>query len=85
MQPLPDDHELSHDDLPPGAETIPASPQTTAGDSQNSGATGPVIFIGGLNDQNSAIVYREYERFKFARPDVPSRYFSHDENRAIGN
>jgi len=41
--------------------------------------------VGGLRDHNSAVVYNEYERFKFARPDVPSRYFPHDANRDIAN
>ena len=61
-----------------------AAPAPDRSEAENAAAPGHVIFVGGAGDQNSAIVYREYERFKFARPDISSRYFSHDQNREIG-
>lgn len=81
-----DDDSFSPDPLQADATSGPGgTPQPGTNDIQDSSDPGSVIFVGGLGDQNSAIVYKEYERFKFARPDVASRYFSHDENRAIGN
>lgn len=54
-------------------------------DESGSVGKGPVVFVGGAGDRNSAIVYNEYERLKFSHPEISSRYFSHDENPPIEN
>ena len=85
MDPSRGDNSLSPSVLQSDATPAPDALQPRTSDTQDLSDPGSVIFVGGAGDQNSAIVYREYERFKFARPDVPSKYFSHDENRAISN
>jgi pimeloyl-ACP methyl ester carboxylesterase len=85
MQPSRGDNSFSPGALQSDPTPAPAALQSSTSDNQNAPDPGPVVFVGGAGDQDSAIVYGEYERFKFARPDIPSRYFSHDENRAISN
>ena len=67
------DNSFSPDALQSDSTPEPGTPQLGTRDTQDSTNPGSVIFVGGAGDQNSAIVYREYERFKFVRPDVPSR------------
>jgi len=71
-------------DLLSNIKPPPVSAPTTRAE-PDSIAKGPVTFVGGASDRNSAIVYKEYERLKFAHPEIPSRYFAHDENSDIEN